>query len=502
MSTTESSGIYTGEDYTIIHNTSETVNVGELESLIHVLKDKIMRGDPQIRTIKYPNLLMSSLVELNGLVGMDRLKDSIALQVMRLIDGASNGEKSNRMLNTILYGPPGVGKTKVGIILAKIWFSLGYLKRPKISNTGCDKGSCGDSANNTTTTTITGMDGGAGINPFVTILLLVVFYGFTYILWGANYVYNRFGLAWLGFIVLFIALIILLMYYNKSSYNYITSIVTTNNEQPQPKIDDRKIQQINDRDLIKVVSRADFVAQYLGQTAPKTKALLYANMGKVLFIDEAYSLFNGERDQFGMEALTTLNLFMSEHPDSIAVIIAGYKDLMKYGIFKVQPGLPRRCMWHFECTGYDGEELADIFYRQVYNDGWAIKKSDYPAIRRLISDNKDIFKSYGGDTERLLFFSQLEASRHNVMTSSSSSYSVNGDGTTFTNSNDDSDMTRSNHGSSCSSNNSNTYSSVSSYNTNSSSNEIKQSEYRGKILTYRHVQHGLRRLEENNINQS
>jgi hypothetical protein len=42
------------------------------------------------------------------------------------------------MLNTILYGPRR-GKTKVGIILAKIWYALGYLKKPK--NSGSATGS-------------------------------------------------------------------------------------------------------------------------------------------------------------------------------------------------------------------------------------------------------------------------------------------------------------------------------------------------------------------------
>lgn len=495
MSTTESSRAFPSNDYPMVHNTYDSVQVGELESLIQVLQHKINTRDPQIKSVKYPNLLMSSLIELNYLVGMDRLKDSIALQVMRLIDGAKNGERSGRMLNTILYGPPGVGKTKVGIILAKIWYALGYLKRPK---TGSNKGKY--TPGTTTTTTFTGMDGGGpSINPLITIALLVLFYGFAYIVSGLSYVYNTWGWTWLAFIIVFTIVIVLFLYWNQNSYNYITKIVTNTEEPKEMAVDDKKLNQINDRDLIKVVSRQDFVAEYLGQTAPKTKALLYANLGKVLFIDEAYSLHNGERDQFGMEALTTLNLFMSEHPDGIAVIFAGYKDLMKYGVFRVQPGLPRRCMWHFECTGYDGEQLSDIFYRQVYKDGWAIRKSDYQGIRRLICDNSDMFKSYGGDTERLLFYSQLEASRTNMMSESCSRSDMSR-----------SDMSRSDMSNSSSrssrsreprSQDTTTYS-MSDSSRGNNDRIIGDGEYAGKVLTYEHVQHGLRRLHENNINES
>ena len=501
MSTTESSSAYTNNDYPIAHNTYDSVQAGELESLIQVLHHKINTRDPQIKSVKYPNLLMSSLIELNYLVGMDRLKDSIALQVMRLIDGAKNGDRSGRMLNSILYGPPGVGKTKVGIILAKIWYALGYLKKPKVVKKGGYGGGTGNTT--TTTTTINGANGGGDFNmgPFVTIILLVLFYAFTYIVSGMSYVYNTWGFVYLAFIIIFTIIVVLSLYWNQTSYNYITSITTT--EEPKDiKIDDNKINQIHDRDLIKVVSRQDFVAEYLGQTAPKTKSLLYANLGKVLFIDEAYSLYNGERDQFGMEALTTLNLFMSEHPDGIAIIFAGYKDLMKYGVFRVQPGLPRRCMWHFECTGYDGEQLSDIFYRQVYKDGWALRKSDYQDIRKLICDNSDMFKSYGGDTERLLFYSQLEASRNNMM-SGSCSRSDRSDSSSQSTRSDSSrsQSTQTNTRSqTCSETDFTTYSM-------SDSDRLGKSEigtgsdkmYDGKILTFEHIQHGLRRLEENNI---
>ncbi len=212
----------------------------------------------------------------------------------------------------------------------------------------------------------------------------------------------------------------------------------------------------------------------MGQTAPKTKSLLQANLGKVVFIDEAYSLFNGERDQFGMEALTTINLFMSENPDSIAIIFAGYKNLMKHGIFHVQPGLSRRCMWHFECKGYDGEELADIFFRQAYADGWCIRDPDYSDIRKLISDHCDHFENYGGDTERLLFFSQIEASRTNVMGSSNSSKYISYKTDTT---------------------------SEYSYRYESScvSGKGNFNGCQGKTLIYEHVKRGLKRLRENNI---
>ena len=91
-----------------------------------------------------------------------------------------------------------------------------------------------------------------------------------------------------------------------------------------------------DSDIIKVVTRADFVDRYVGWTSPKTVKLLEENLGKVLFVDEAYSLINGPHDEFGMEALTALNLFLSQRPKEIIVIFAGYKDLLESGPYAVQ----------------------------------------------------------------------------------------------------------------------------------------------------------------------
>ena len=459
----------------------------ELSSLINLLKDKIACNDFMIKNIKYPQLLLLSLQELDDLVGMDRLKDSISLQVMRLIDSLNNGESSAKMLNSILYGPPGVGKTKVGIILAKIWFSLGYLKKP---------------TSKVSTKTIGSIPGtppmpvSDDLGPLLLILGIVLFYGAAYILSGVKFLYNSIGLFWLLIILGTIIIIFSFVYYNKNTYNWIENkiINITNTEKDYNNV--AVLENISDRDIITVVSRDDFVAGYLGQSAIKTKALLNANLGKVLFIDEAYSLLNDPRDSFGMEALTTLNLFMSENPNGIAVIFAGYKDLMQHGIFSFQPGLPRRCMWHFECDEYGGEELYQIFVRQVKKDGWSIREKDKARIEKLICDNDDLFSSFGGDTERVLFYSQLEASKRNIYKSSNSSSSSKSN----TNSSlyfvtDSSKSSKSSSGSG----GSKSSSGLSSTKSITSDDRVINNESNNKTLSYNHVKEGIRRLRENNI---
>ena len=368
---------------------SSCQKLSELESLIHILKRGIKKNEPGIQVIKYPNLLVDALEELNNLVGMDRLKESIALMTLNLIENLKDGKKSKAMLNTVLFGPAGVGKTSAGKILAKIWFALGYLENS--SKTTIKK---------SYTTEIPGSVSKADI--FKVILLLLA-WGGTYILQFISFTYKRLGLYWFSLLLAFIIFILLLFWaFNDNEYI---------NKYFYEKYTEKEIRNADDKDIIKIVSRDDFVAGYLGQTAGKTKKLLEENTGKVLFIDEAYSLLNDVRDAYGMEALTTLNQYLSENPDKIVVILAGYKLQMKAGIFAAQPGLPRRCMWKFNCDPYSGEELADIFFIQAEKSGWKFYSQDKDRIVRLISKNEKLFKSYGGDTERLVYLSGLEATR-------------------------------------------------------------------------------------------
>ena len=367
----------------------------ELDSLIRILKKGIKDNEPGIKVIKHPLLLIESLEELNNLIGLYRLKESVALQTIRLIENLRNGEKSLKMLNTVLTGSPGCGKTECGLILGKIWFALGFLSQTTVKTT--------------VTSSAPGSENIGGL-----LLLLIAIAG-TYIISAISFVYSKVGFFWLAFILGLIILFIIMIYYNKDNIDW--KSYTTVEETSK-----------SDREIVSVVSRNDFVAEYLGQTSGKTKKLLEANIGGVLFIDEAYSLLNDPRDAYGYEALNTLNMFLSENADKIVVIFAGYKEHMKNSIFMAQPGLERRCMWQFDCEKYSSSELADIFFLQVKKDGWSIFENDVERIRKLIARNEHAFKNQGGDCARLLYLSTIEVSRSGLSVSASflsSNYSKN-----------------------------------------------------------------------------
>jgi probable Rubsico expression protein CbbX len=106
--------------------------------------------------------------------------------------------------------------------------------------------------------------------------------------------------------------------------------------------------------------RNDLVGEYIGQTAPRTKRILDSAMGGVLFIDEAYYLYNAkDPNDFGQEAIGILLQVMENDRDKLVVILAGYKDRMDE-FFSSNPGMSSRIAHHLDFVDYELGELLSI----------------------------------------------------------------------------------------------------------------------------------------------
>lgn len=396
----------------------------EIAELIKQLQELIRTQCFVINSIKDHKALILALLELDNLVEMEDVKSAIVEQIQELIiDQARNKTKlGGDVLHTVIYGPPGVGKTKLGTILAKLWLSLGLVK-PPITKPTEKTGQLAEKLKEAIylsriidlkNTVIAHQNRLKRVHDLAlkekeTISRLrrrvirlrptkheddnadreweEVFRESRQIRYAIDDVIKDTTLDPKDVEEM----------ESSDSVKPVSDV-----SPPKPVTDTEKSNKDKDTESelpIVIVSREDFVGEYQGHSATKTLTILKANIGKILFIDEAYSLINGDRDNFGMEALTVLNRFMSEHPDEIIIIFAGYEELMQKTIFAAQPGLKRRCNRVFKIKGYSAKALTGIFERQLHEKGWVLDP-DFN-VEDFFKTNLERFTCYGGDTKKL-----------------------------------------------------------------------------------------------------
>ena len=122
------------------------------------------------------------------------------------------------------------------------------------------------------------------------------------------------------------------------------------------------------------VTRADLVGRYTGHTAPLTNSVIESALGGVLFIDEAYSLYRGEQDSFGLEAIDTLVKGMEDHRDELVVILAGYTKEMET-FLTANSGLASRFPNKIEFPDYTPSELLEITRVLAKGKGYRLEES-------------------------------------------------------------------------------------------------------------------------------
>jgi SpoVK/Ycf46/Vps4 family AAA+-type ATPase len=108
--------------------------------------------------------------------------------------------------------------------------------------------------------------------------------------------------------------------------------------------------------------RPDLVGDHLGSTAIKTNKLIDSALGGVLFIDEAYSLYNdgySGGDAFGAEAVATLLKRAEDDRDRFVIVLAGYTDDMSR-FLRTNPGLASRFSVRIAFPSYSPAELVEI----------------------------------------------------------------------------------------------------------------------------------------------
>ncbi len=136
-----------------------------------------------------------------------------------------------------------------------------------------------------------------------------------------------------------------------------------------------------------LAKRSDLIAQYMGQTAARVANKVAEADGGILFIDEAYQLYNGEQDSYGEEAIGTLLSLVEEKRDSLMVILAGYTENMDE-FLEVNPGLRSRFPNIIEFMDYSVDELLRIFEKMAVIDGKKLEDGVLSLVKQEIENRR------------------------------------------------------------------------------------------------------------------
>jgi len=150
--------------------------------------------------------------------------------------------------------------------------------------------------------------------------------------------------------------------------------------------------------------RSGLVAEFAGQTGPKTNTKIDEALDGVLFIDEAYTLISSEgEDPYGHEAVQSLLKRMEDDRHRLVVILAGYPDEMQT-LLQSNPGLSSRFSRNLDFVDYTPLELSQIFGRMCDKNHYHL-----PAAARAkvivgfhyLYENRDRFFGNGRNARNL-----------------------------------------------------------------------------------------------------
>ena len=376
-----------------------SISVRQLINDINLL---IQNGAHVLNVIKKPYILVKALEDLDKIIELNDVKELIIQQIQILLvwsyyhkDVPSKKFKIHE-LHTLIMGPPGVGKTKIAYILARIWDGLGILDELEREDEIVEDVSL-ELANEASSVLRSSKEIFALINELKSVYVPSVEMTFQNIqakLRNETVDVKTEMLNGISESTL-------------DTWNKITTLCkvlnTTaaciiNASRPRDVEDSPSSTSSESYDPVCFASRETLVGAYQGHTAPKVREFFNKSKGKVVILDECYDMWHDHQDHFGAEALTMINTDMTEGKSRI-YIFAGYEKLIQRTIFAAQPGLKRRFFNKIIINGYTADGLSKIFMDQITDKELVLCKQIN--LENFFHQHMTEFPAFGGDTLNL-----------------------------------------------------------------------------------------------------
>jgi len=117
------------------------------------------------------------------------------------------------------------------------------------------------------------------------------------------------------------------------------------------------------------------------------KAVLEEARGNVLFIDEAYNLYEGtaDRKDYGAKVIDSLLTVLSQSNPDMIIIFAGYEKEMD-AMLNSNPGLMGRFPYKYRFSDYDADQLMEIALHLFEKDDYILIDEAQDVLHQKICD--------------------------------------------------------------------------------------------------------------------
>ena len=133
------------------------------------------------------------------------------------------------------------------------------------------------------------------------------------------------------------------------------------------------------------VDRTRLVGRYIGETEENMKSILEEARGNVLFIDEAYTLYDGSNDRkdYGARVIDSLLTVLTQPDPDMLIVFAGYEKEMD-AMLQTNPGLFGRFPYKFRFGDYSADQLMEIACHLFAEDEYVLTAAAHSELLKSI----------------------------------------------------------------------------------------------------------------------